>query len=95
MTSPRWQETDIPVNGLQIPACRAGHGKSSLVMVHAFTDEALCWTNLAAALMDNLEVIPYNESGHGKSPGHSGPITHCKQFRLYLETMQSFLNPYQ
>lgn len=95
MTSPRWQETDIPINGFQTPAYRAGHGKSIPVMAHGFTNEALCRTNRAATLMDDFEIILYDESGHEKPSGHSRLLTHREQSGLYSETMPSFLNPYQ
>ncbi|MCB2210092.1 alpha/beta hydrolase [bacterium] len=67
MTSPHWKETDVPVNGFNIHTYRAGSGSSTLVMAHGFSDDALCWTNLSEALLDDFEIVLYDEVGHGQS----------------------------
>jgi pimeloyl-ACP methyl ester carboxylesterase len=67
MNSRHWQEADIPANGFPIHTYRAGRGKNTLIMAHGFTDDALCWTNLAETLLDNFTIILYDEIGHGQS----------------------------
>jgi pimeloyl-ACP methyl ester carboxylesterase len=67
MTLPRWQETDITLKGIKFHVYRAGRGGFTLVMAHGFTDDALCWTNLSKALLDDFEIVLYDEVGHGKS----------------------------
>lgn len=67
MTSPHWKEADISVNGFKIHTYRAGRGRSTLIMAHGFTNDALCWTNLAEALLDDFEIVLYDEVGHGQS----------------------------
>ena len=62
-----WHESEIEVEGIAIHTYHLDNGKRPIVMAHGFTDDALCWEKLAAALGEDHQIVLYDEIGHGKS----------------------------
>ncbi len=67
MNSIRWEEGRLPVNGFDLHYYRSGSGHIPLIMAHGFTDDGLCWSNLAKILHPDYDLILYDEIGHGKT----------------------------
>jgi pimeloyl-ACP methyl ester carboxylesterase len=65
---PHWTQSDLLVNDVRLHYYRTGHGdKSSLVLVHGFSDNGLCWTPTARDLETDYDVIMPDMRGHGLS----------------------------
>jgi len=65
-----WVEGDIPVNGIDIHYYRTGDAqKPSVVLLHGFTDNGLCWRRLAMDLAPDYDLVMIDAVGHGKSGG--------------------------
>ena len=63
-----WTQNDLLVNGVRLHYYRTGHGdKRSLVLVHGFSDNGLCWTQTARDLESEYDVIMPDMRGHGLS----------------------------
>jgi len=63
-----WSSGDIKANGITLHYYRTGNGSlPPLVLSHGFTDNGLCWTDLAGALEKKYDVIMYDLRGHGLS----------------------------
>ncbi len=63
-----WTQDDLLVNGVQIHYTRTGRGeKRSLVLIHGFSDNGLCWTPVARALESDYDVVMPDMRGHGLS----------------------------
>ncbi|HNT77106.1 MAG TPA: alpha/beta hydrolase [Anaerolineae bacterium] len=63
-----WTQADLLVNGVRIHYTRTGHGdKPSLVLIHGFSDNGLCWTPVARALEADYDIIMPDMRGHGLS----------------------------
>lgn len=70
----QWSEGIVEANGLTVHYHRTGLGtdKPSLVLLHGFTDNGLCWSRVASDLQDEYDVIMPDARGHGRSVG---PVT--------------------
>jgi pimeloyl-ACP methyl ester carboxylesterase len=63
-----WTQNDVLVNDVRLHYYRTGQGdKSSLVLVHGFSDNGLCWTPTARDLETDYDVIMPDMRGHGLS----------------------------
>ncbi len=64
----RWEEGEVAAGGTRIHYRRTGgSGKPSLVLVHGFTDDGLCWTPVARGLEDEYDIVMPDMAGHGLS----------------------------
>ena len=70
-----WTDGYVMANGIRIHYWRTGGDKPVLLMAHGFSDNGLCWTNLAEALEDDYDIIMADARGHGLSdpPSESDP----------------------
>ena len=64
---PYWEDGYAVANGIPIYYWRTGHAKPQLIMVHGFSDDGLCWANLAKELEGSYDIILPNARGHGLS----------------------------
>ena len=65
---PHWTQNDLMVNAKPLHYYRTGHGdKPSLVLVHGFSDNGLCWAPVAHDLESEYDVIMPDMRGHGLS----------------------------
>jgi pimeloyl-ACP methyl ester carboxylesterase len=63
-----WQQGDVSANGVTIHYYRTGgSNKSPLLLAHGFTDNGLCWTRVAQALMTEFDVVMVDARNHGFS----------------------------
>ena len=63
-----WQQGDISSNGIRIHYYRTGGvDKPPLILAHGFTDNGLCWTRTAEALMSDFDVVMVDARNHGLS----------------------------
>jgi pimeloyl-ACP methyl ester carboxylesterase len=63
-----WQSGDVNANGIRLHYYRTGDGrKPAVLLLHGFTDNGLCWTDLAHELEKEYDVIMYDLRGHGFS----------------------------
>ena len=63
-----WQQGDISSNGIRIHYYRTGGvDKPPLILAHGFTDNGLCWTRTAEALMSEFDVVMVDARNHGLS----------------------------
>ena len=62
-------------NGIRIHYWRTGGDKPVLLMAHGYSDDGLCWTNLAKELESHYDIIMADARGHGLSdpPTKSDP----------------------
>jgi N-formylmaleamate deformylase len=58
---------EVVSQGVKLHYCRTGGNKPPLVLAHGITDDGLCWTPVAEALAENLDIIMVDARGHGKS----------------------------
>jgi N-formylmaleamate deformylase len=59
----------IHANGIALHYYRTGGNKPPIVLLHGFTDNALCWTRIAHVLAPDYDVIMVDARGHGLSEG--------------------------
>ena len=67
---PNWTHNDIEIHGHSIHYYRTGRGqegKPSLVLLHGFSDNGLCWLPVARDLQEEWDVILPDAHGHGLS----------------------------
>ena len=63
-----WRQRDISSNGIRIHYYRTGGvDKPPLILAHGFTDNGLCWTRTAEALMSEFDVVMVDARNHGLS----------------------------
>jgi pimeloyl-ACP methyl ester carboxylesterase len=62
-----WSDGYVMANGIRIHYWRTGGDKPVLLMAHGFSDDGLCWTNLAKELEANYDIIMADARGHGLS----------------------------
>src|SRR6185437_12680183 len=65
----RWSEGTIISNDLRQHYYRtsAGGEKPSLLLLHGFSENGLCWSRVARALEDDYDLILLDARGHGRS----------------------------
>ncbi len=65
-----WPDSTIHANGISLHYYRTGgSNKPPIVLLHGFTDNALCWTRVAHVLEQEYDVIMVDARGHGLSEG--------------------------
>lgn len=64
-----WQSARLQSNGLSIHYTRTGGDKPPFVLVHGFSDDGLCWIEVARALEAEYDLIMPDARGHGRSEG--------------------------
>lgn len=65
---PHWTEGSVTVDGLEFHYTRTGDGsKPSLVLLHGFSDNGLCWLPVARDLEADYDVVMPDAKGHGLS----------------------------
>ena len=62
-------EKEITLNGTTIHYYRTGGDKPGMVLLHGYTDDALCWQRVAADLSSNYDILIPDARGHGNSGG--------------------------
>jgi N-formylmaleamate deformylase len=63
-----WSSGYVKANGIMLHYYRTGNGTlPPMVLSHGYTDNGLCWTDLAHALEKKYDVIMYDLRGHGLS----------------------------
>lgn len=63
-----WSSGYVKANGITLHYYRTGNGtQPSMVLSHGYTDNGLCWTDLAHALEDKYDIVMYDLRGHGLS----------------------------
>jgi pimeloyl-ACP methyl ester carboxylesterase len=63
-----WTSGDVKANGITLHYYRTGNGSlPPMVLAHGYTDNGLCWTDLAHAFEKKYDVIMYDLRGHGLS----------------------------
>ena len=62
-------DSTIQANGIALHYYRTGGNKPPIVLLHGFTDNALCWTRVAHVLEPDYDVIMVDARGHGLSEG--------------------------
>jgi pimeloyl-ACP methyl ester carboxylesterase len=63
-----WTSGDIKANGITIHYYRTGDGSlPPMVLSHGYTDNGLCWTDLAHALEKKYDIVMYDLRGQGLS----------------------------
>jgi N-formylmaleamate deformylase len=67
---PTWSEGNLQLDDVRIHYYRTGAGeKPPLVLLHGFTDNGLCWSEVARAWEGDFDVIMPDARGHGLSSG--------------------------
>ncbi len=64
-----WLDRNIHANGISLHYYRTGGNKPPIVLLHGFTDNALCWTRVAHVLEQEYDVIMVDARYHGLSEG--------------------------
>lgn len=62
-----WTDGYIMANGIRIHYWRTGGERPALVMLHGFSDDGLCWTDLAKSLQADYDIVMTDARGHGLS----------------------------
>jgi pimeloyl-ACP methyl ester carboxylesterase len=63
-----WTSGDVKANGITLHYYRTGNGSlPPMVLSHGYTDNGLCWTDLALAMEKKYDCIMYDLRGHGLS----------------------------
>lgn len=68
-----WTDGYVIANGIRIHYWRTGGNNPPMVMCHGYSDNGLCWTNLARELEADYDIIMPDARGHGFSdpPGRT------------------------
>lgn len=65
-----WSEGDLQLDDVRLHYYRTGAGeKPPLVLLHGFTDNGLCWSEMARAWEGDFDLILPDARGHGLSSG--------------------------
>jgi len=86
--TPHWFEGTVIANGIHQHYYRTGGDKPSLVLLHGFSENGLCWSRVAKALEQDYDVIMVDARGHGLS---SGPETGYSQ-ELLIEDVADLIH---
>ncbi len=62
-----WTDGYVLTNGIRIHYWRTGGDKPVLLMAHGYSDDGLCWTDLAKKLEADYDIILADARGHGLS----------------------------
>jgi pimeloyl-ACP methyl ester carboxylesterase len=65
-----WSEGDLQLEGVRIHYYRTGAGeKPLLVLLHGFSDNGLCWSEVVQRWESDFDIILPDARGHGLSSG--------------------------
>ena len=66
-----WNEGFVEANGLEVFYLRTGVGsnKPVVLLLHGYTDNGRCWTQVAQALEADYDVVMFDARGHGQTRG--------------------------
>jgi len=67
-----WASVYFVSQGTKLHYYRTGGQKPPLVLIHGITDDGLCWSPVAEALVADYDVILVDLRGHGKSEAPDG-----------------------
>jgi pimeloyl-ACP methyl ester carboxylesterase len=71
-----WTSGDVKANGITLHYYRTGNGSlPPMVLSHGYTDNGLCWTDLALAMEKKYDCIMYDLRGHGLSDAPASGYT--------------------
>lgn len=62
-----WTDEYVLANGIRIHYWRTGGDKPVLLMAHGYSDDGLCWFDLAKQLEADYDIIMADARGHGLS----------------------------
>ncbi len=62
-----WTDGYVMANAIRLHYWRTGGEKPVLLMLHGFSDDGLCWTDLARELQAYYDIIMTDARGHGLS----------------------------
>ncbi len=62
-----WKSQTLKINNKSIHLTRTGTEKPPIVLAHGFTDDGLCWTDIALKLEATYDLIMVDAIGHGDS----------------------------
>lgn len=62
-----WTSQFIKFENKEIFYTRTGDNKPPIILAHGFTDDGLCWTDVAKDLQANYDLIMFDAIGHGQS----------------------------
>ncbi len=60
----------VQVNGVKLHYYRTGNGDQTLILLHGFSDNGMCWKPTADKLSEEYDVIMPDAQGHGLSDRH-------------------------
>ncbi len=62
-----WTNGFVNSNGFDLFYTRTGGDKPPIVLAHGYTDDGLCWTDVARLFETDYDVIMVDAIGHGRS----------------------------
>lgn len=62
-----WTSGFIKSKGFDLFYTRTGVGKPPIILAHGFTDDGLCWKDVALQLEKDYDLVMYDAIGHGQS----------------------------
>jgi len=62
-----WTDGYVMANNIRIHYWRTGGEKPVILLLHGFSDDGLCWANLAKVMEADYDVIMADARGHGRS----------------------------
>ena len=62
-----WQNASVESNGINIHYHRTGGKGPTLLLIHGFTDNGLCWSRVAREMQTHYDLVMLDSRGHGLS----------------------------
>ena len=62
-----WQNASVESNGINIHYHRTGGKGPTLLLIHGFTDNGLCWSRVAREMQAHYDLVMLDSRGHGLS----------------------------
>ncbi len=62
-----WKSQTLKINNHNIHITRTGTEKPPIVLAHGYTDDGLCWTDVALKLEATYDLVMVDAIGHGDS----------------------------
>jgi len=91
---PRLFYGHITIGQMRLTYYRTGGEKPPVILLHGFSDNALCWNRVPLALEEEFDVILPDARGHGSSgigPEGVGPEVQARDVETLIQTLD--LNP--